>query len=60
MSRPPTGKRSEFRVIDIYRREGSKLVENWVFIDLLHFWRAQGVDVLADLNASDSGQVLPV
>ena len=60
MSRPPTGKRSEFRVIDIYRREGSKLVENWVFIDLLHFWRAQGVDILADLNASDSGQVLPV
>jgi len=36
----------EFRVIDIYRREGDKLAENWVFIDLIHFWKTQGVDIL--------------
>ena len=46
MGMPPTGKRGEFRVIDIYRREGDKLAENWVFIDLLHFWKQQGVDLL--------------
>ncbi len=36
----------EMRVIDIYRRDGDKLAENWVFIDLLHFWKTQGVDIL--------------
>ncbi|MEP5729887.1 MAG: ester cyclase [Sulfitobacter sp.] len=39
----------EFRVIDIYRREGGKLKENWIFIDMLHFFNQQGVDVLAQL-----------
>ncbi|MFN3146389.1 MAG: ester cyclase [Paracoccaceae bacterium] len=48
MGRAPTGKVGEFRVIDIYRRAGGKLAENWVFIDLLHFWRQQGWDVLAE------------
>lgn len=46
MGMAPTGKRGEFRVIDIYRREGTKLAENWIFIDLLHFWHQQGVDLL--------------
>lgn len=46
MGMPATGKSSEFRVIDIYRREGDKLAENWIFIDLLHFWKQQGVDIL--------------
>ena len=48
MGMEPTGKRGEFRVIDIYRREGDRLAENWIFIDLLHFWKTQGVDFLAD------------
>jgi len=39
----------EFRVIDIYRREGDKLKENWIFIDLLHFFKQQGVDILNKL-----------
>lgn len=47
MGRTPTNKMGEFRVIDIYRRAGNKLAENWVFIDLLHFWKTQGIDVLA-------------
>jgi len=38
MGMPATGKRVEFRVIDFYRREGDKLAENWIFIDLLHLW----------------------
>lgn len=47
MGMPATGKPGEFRVIDIYRRDGDKLAENWIFIDLLHFWKTQGVDILA-------------
>ena len=46
MGMPATGKAGEFRVIDIYRRAGDKLAENWVFIDLLHFWKTQDVDIL--------------
>ena len=42
-----TDRAGEFRVIDIYRRDGDLLAENWVFIDLLHFWKGQGVDVLS-------------
>lgn len=46
MGQKATGKRGEFRVIDIYRRQGDKLTENWVFIDLPHFWLQHGIDVL--------------
>ena len=42
---------AEFRVIDIYRRAGDKLAENWVFIDILHALKGQGVDVLARMEA---------
>ncbi len=50
MGMPATGKPGEFRVIDIYRREGDKLAENWIFIDLLHFWKQQGVDILGRMQ----------
>ena len=43
---PKTGKTIEMRVVDIYRRDGEKLAENWVFIDLLYYLMQQGVDVL--------------
>ena len=46
MGMPATGKPGDMRIIDMYRREGDKLSENWIFIDLLHFWRQQGVDIL--------------
>lgn len=46
MGMPATGKPADMRVIDIYRRDGDKLTENWIFIDLLHFWNQQGIDVL--------------
>lgn len=51
MGMAPTGKRGDFRVIDIYRRQGDKLAENWIFIDLLHFWMQQGFDFLGDATA---------
>ena len=50
MGMPASGRRGEMRVIDIYRRDGDKLAENWIFIDLLHFWKTQGVDILARMK----------
>ncbi len=46
----PSGKIADMRVVDIYRRDGDKLAENWVFIDMLHFLNMQGLDVLAQLD----------
>ncbi|SLN40334.1 ester cyclase [Pseudooctadecabacter jejudonensis] len=46
MGMPGTEMDAEFRVIDIYRRSGDKLAENWIFIDLLHWLAQQGDDVL--------------
>lgn len=37
-------------MIDMYRREGDKLKENWIFIDLLHFYNQLGIDILANLK----------
>lgn len=38
--------RAEMQVVDVYRREGDKLVENWVFIDIPYWLKQQGLDVL--------------
>ena len=48
---PASDTLAEMRVVDIYRREGDKLAENWVFIDLLHYLRLLGVDVLERCRA---------
>ncbi len=50
MGVPANDVRADMRVIDIYRRDGDKLAENWVFIDMLHFLLMQGVDVLGELK----------
>ena len=46
MGLPASERAVEMRVVDMYRREGDKLAENWIFIDLLHYMSLQGVDVL--------------
>lgn len=38
---------AEMQVVDVYRREGDKLVENWVFIDIPYWLKQQGLDVLS-------------
>ena len=43
---PASDTPTEMRVVDIYRRDGDKLAENWIFIDLLHYLLLLGVDVL--------------
>jgi len=37
---------AEMQVVDVYRRQGDKLAENWVFIDLPYWLKQQGLDVL--------------
>jgi predicted ester cyclase len=44
---PPTGRRIGMRVMDFWRRQGDRLAENWVFIDLPELLMQMGVDVLA-------------
>lgn len=46
MGLPASERAVEMRVVDMYRRDGDKLAENWIFIDLLHYMILQGVDVL--------------
>ena len=47
---PATDTRADMRVVDVYRRDGDKLAENWVFIDLLHWLNMQGLDALARMR----------
>ena len=47
---PANDSNAPMRVVDIYRREGDKLAENWVYIDLLHYLFVQGLDVLGRMN----------
>jgi hypothetical protein len=46
----PAGGPAEMRVVDMYRRDGDKLAENWIFIDILHFLAMQGNDVLGRMR----------
>lgn len=50
MGMPASEKPGDMRIIDMYRRDGDKLTENWIFIDLLHFWHMQGVDILGRMQ----------
>lgn len=43
---PASGIAADMRVMDVYRSNGEKLVENWVIIDLHHWLSMQGLDVL--------------
>jgi len=42
----PASNAADMRVVDVYRRDGDKLAENWIFIDVLHWLSMQGLDVL--------------
>ena len=46
----PAAGPAEMRVVDMYRRDGDKLAENWIFIDILHFLAMQGNDVLGRMR----------
>ena len=42
---PGGGVSAEMQVVDVYRREGDKLAENWVFIDIPYWLKQQGLNV---------------
>ena len=42
----------EMRIVDIYRREGDRLAENWIFIDHLHVLDQLGFDALGRIEDS--------
>ena len=46
---------ADMRVVDLYRVSDGKLAENWIFIDLLHFYAMQGLDVLGRMAAVQAG-----
>lgn len=46
---------ADMRVVDLYREEGGKLSENWIFIDILHYLNMQGLDVLGRMASLDPG-----
>jgi len=37
---------AEMQVVDVYRRDGDKLAENWILIDIPYWLKQQGLDVL--------------
>lgn len=47
---------AEMQVVDVYRREGDKLIENWVIIDLPYWLMQQGLDVLARAKEISTGE----
>ena len=50
MGLPASDRRIHMRVVDMYRRDGDKFAENWIFIDMLHWMLQQDVDVLARMR----------
>jgi len=47
---PATGREVEMRVIDVWRREGDLLAENWVFIDIIDLLEQLDLDVFDRLR----------
>ena len=54
MDWPPTGERIGWNIMDFWRRDGDKLLENWVMIDLIDAAKASGVDLLSRLPSKNS------
>ncbi len=52
---PANTRAADMRIVDLYRREGDKLSENWIFIDLLHFCAMQGIDLLERVRGQGRG-----
>ena len=48
---PATQTSGDMRVVDVYRREGGKLAENWVFMDIPWYLKMQGLDIFERMRA---------
>ena len=51
----PTGKHIELRVMDIWRRDGELLKENWVAIDIAHIMLQLGYDLFGQMKEQLEG-----
>lgn len=51
---PPSGKKITMRVVDIWRREGGRLVENWVMIDMVDVLHQIGVKMPVGLGGESN------
>src|SRR5690349_12473653 len=47
---PGTGKQIDMRVMDFYRVDRNKIIENWIPIDVIHMLHQMGFDALARLK----------
>ena len=54
MGVPTTNRRVGMRVMDFWRRDGDKLAENWVYIDIIDLLQQMGVDIFAQIQALNS------
>ncbi len=43
---PASDTPADMRIVDLYRRQGDRLAENWIFIDIPHFLAMQGIHIL--------------
>jgi len=48
-----TNNRVGMRVMDFWRRDGDRLAENWVYIDIIDLLQQMGVDIFAQMRALD-------
>lgn len=53
----PSSRASDMYVTDVYRRDGGKLAENWVLIDLPRWLKQQGLDVLQRMRQLQGEQL---
>ncbi|MEP0201593.1 MAG: ester cyclase [Halioglobus sp.] len=56
---PPSGKHLELRVMDIWRRQGDLLCENWVAIDIPHMLVQMGLDVFEQMRVMTKSGARP-
>lgn len=42
---PATGKRIKFNGLDWWKRESGQVIENWVFVDMIHLFRQFGINL---------------
>lgn len=54
---PPCNKELSLRVMDIWRREGDLLKENWVAIDIIDMCMQMGLDVFAMMKQQFAGKL---
>ncbi|MEO0542697.1 MAG: hypothetical protein AAFY99_02660 [Pseudomonadota bacterium] len=54
LGQAPTNKRLFMRVCDWWRRDGDRLLENWVFVDIPHVLLQMGYDLFGELEGNGS------